>query len=203
MTEPHPPKTLVLASSSPYRSALLQRLHVPFDVATPNIDETPKSGEHSRDLALRLAIEKAQTLSIPDAFIIGSDQTADRNGVLLQKPGSIEKCREQLAESAGQVIDFYTGLALWHEHTQHLLANVVHYRVYMRPFNREDIDTVIAIDHPIDCAGGFKWESFGISLFERMEGPDPTALEGLPLILLSQWLRSVGFRLGSAQRATR
>ena len=189
------PKPLLLASSSPYRAQLLARLQLPFSAADPGIDETPEKGESGPALAERLAVSKARAINTEAGIVIGSDQVAVCEGMLLGKPRSIKRARHQLNECSGRAVTFYTGLALWQPQANQLLTHVEPFRVQLRNLSEREVADYIALDSPLDCAGSFKWESLGISLFSSMHGEDPTALEGLPLIALCNLLRSLGWAL--------
>lgn len=184
---------LILASSSPYRRALLERLGLPFSTVNPDVDETPRAGEPGAALAERLALQKASAVAehYPDAAIIGSDQVSSLAGRFLQKPGNLDAAFAQLAASSGERVDFDTGLAVIAPGLSPLVTSV-RTRVYFRELSDREIRHYLQRDEPFDCAGSFKWESLGIALFERLEGDDPTALEGLPLIALCRMLREVG-----------
>ena len=188
---------LLLASGSPYRARLLARLGLPFDVVATGIDEHIPSDEHAADAAQRLARAKALSVNSQHAntLVIGSDQVAACQGRLLGKPGSAQRAAEQLAFCAGREVTFYTGLALWHPDSNRVLEHVVEVTVRLRMLSEREIASYIKKDDPLDCAGSFKWEQLGISLFEWMRTDDPTALEGLPLITLCRDLRSFGFAL--------
>lgn len=181
---------LILASTSPYRRALLKRLQLPFRCVASEVDETPLPGESARDLASRLALAKARAVSAshPEALVIGSDQVACLGEQLLGKPLGPERARQQLRASAGRRVDFYTGVALCRGTPGFLAERVVPFRVDFRPLTDREIDVYLAREAPWDCAGSFKWEGLGIALFERLQGDDPTSLEGLPLITLCQML---------------
>lgn len=185
--------TLILASSSPYRRSLLERLRLPFDVQAPDADETALLAETSAELARRLALAKATAVasSNPDAVVIGSDQVPSLDGVSLGKPGSPKAAFEQLSACSGHRVDFYTGLAVIAP-GRDALVTCETTSVYFRELTAAEIRRYLELDEPFDCAGSFKWESLGIALFERLEGEDPTALEGLPLIALCRMLREVG-----------
>lgn len=186
---------LLLASGSPYRARLLARLRLPFSVTHPDVDESPNPGESGPALAERLAIAKARATSAGTGIVIGSDQVPVCEGVLLGKPGTIARARHQLSECSGRSITFYTGLALWLPETEQLLTHVEPFRVQLRDLSEREITDYVELDNPVDCAGSFKWESLGISLFSSLHGEDPTALEGLPLIALCNLLRSLGWHL--------
>jgi MAF protein len=185
---------LVLASSSPYRKALLARLGLPFACASPDVDETPLPHEQGPALAARLALSKARALAprFPDELIIGCDQVCARGGTLAGKPGSREAARAQLVASSGRWVEFHTALVLLDASTGDHQSTHDLYRVKFRPLSRGEIDTYLDREQPYDCAGSFKAEGFGISLFERMEGDDFHSLIGLPLISLCRLLREAG-----------
>lgn len=186
--------TLILASTSSYRRALLERLQLPFQSVAPEVDETPRAGESAPDLAARLALAKARAVSArhPGALVIGSDQVASLDGQLLGKPLVRQRAREQLRASAGQRVTFYTGVALCRATPAFLSQRVVPFQVDFRPLTDREIDDYLAREAPWDCAGSFKCEGLGIALFERLQGDDPTSLEGLPLIALCQLLDEAG-----------
>ncbi len=197
---PHmtPPSRLILASGSRYRAQLLARLGIPFEALPTNVDETPQLQETGPELASRLAESKATYSKddlLGDPLIIGSDQVAVCDGQLLGKPGTSDKAEAQLRHCAGKRVQFFTGLALWRPLQNGLQATVVTTEVAMRALTRAEISRYVAREQPLDCAGSFKWESLGISLFTEISGADPTALEGLPLIALSEMLRSEGYQV--------
>ena len=185
--------SLVLASSSPYRRRLLERLRLPFRWEAPALDERPLEAESGTQLARRLAVAKAAAVAAlhPDAIVIGSDQVPCVEDRMLSKPGTPERATEQLEQCSGQRVVFYTGLAVLAPNVEPLVE-VVPYTAHFRTLQRPEIARYLALDEPYDCAGSFKWESLGIALFERLEGDDPTALEGLPLIALCDMLRQRG-----------
>jgi septum formation protein len=188
---------LILASSSPYRRALLERLGLPFKAVAPEVPEERASGESPNDLALRLAHAKAQAIAQrqPAAIVIGSDQVATTGGTLLGKPGNAARNREQLAALSGRTARFHTACALLGPQAGIRAAHVDTTTVVFRTLAPEEIERYVAHDRPYDCAAGFKAESLGICLLECIESQDPTALIGLPLIWLAAALRSAGFRL--------
>jgi len=188
---------LVLASSSPYRRALLSRLGVPFETAAPNVDESPLTGEVPATTALRLALEKAAAIAprFADAFIIGSDQVADLDGYPLGKPVTRENTLRQLRLCSGRTVDFHTGLCLLDAATGDTAHATALNRVRFRRFSDDDIQRYLTREQPYDCTGGAKADGLGIVLIEGFEGNDPNALIGLPLILLADMLRKVGFSL--------
>lgn len=186
---------LILASTSPWRRALLEKLTIPFECATPDVDETPMPGEAPRQLVLRLAQAKAQSLAarFPNHLIIGSDQICVLDGEIAGKPLTEEKARQQLAKASGNIVTFYTGLALYNSASGHLQTEVEPFDVHFRHLSEAEIDDYVRKEHPLHCAGSFKSEGLGIALFERLEGRDPNTLIGLPLIALCQMLRREGF----------
>jgi septum formation protein len=184
---------LILASSSPYRQSLLQRLHVPFTAVAPQVDETPLPGEDWLSLASRLAQDKAQAVAegAVDAFVIGSDQVACLGETLLGKPGTMAAAREQLLASSGNIVQFYTSVCVLTP-TGTIHSALTETQAHFRQLQRREIDRYLQLEQPLDCAGSFQCEGLGISLFEKLSGEDPTALEGLPLIALSNILRQLG-----------
>ncbi|GGJ90664.1 Maf family protein [Pseudomonas matsuisoli] len=188
---------ILLASSSRYRRELLARLRLPFEHQSPDIDERPAPKEDARTLAARLATQKAKALqaSFSTHLIIGSDQVACVGNTILNKPLSHERAVEQLMHSSGRTVTFHTGLALLNATTTRLQLEVVTYTVHFRDLTPESIERYLRIEQPYDCAGSFKVEGLGISLFAKMEGDDPTSLIGLPLISLANMLRSEGIEL--------
>lgn len=186
---------LLLASSSPYRKALLQRLGLPFTCASPDIDETPADGESGPDLALRLATGKARALArdYPGHWIIGSDQVACLpDGSLLNKPGNHEQALQQLRKSSGQRVEFHTGLTLLDTDSGQQQSHCELFTVHFRQLTDPEIDAYLYREQPYDCAGSFRMEGLGIALFSKLEGADPNSLIGLPLIALISMLRNWG-----------
>lgn len=188
---------LLLASTSRYRRELLERLRLPFHVARPDVDETAQPGETPAALARRLAQAKAQAIAAhhPDAWVIGSDQVAEVDGQPIGKPGQREAALAQLASMSGRTIAFHTALCLVRAHDGLVLAAEDITSVRFRQLSAEEIERYVDTEQPFDCAGSFKSEGLGISLFEAIESRDPTALIGLPLIELSRLLRQAGFAL--------
>lgn len=186
--------TLVLASTSPYRKELLQRLQLPFVTAAPDIDETPLENETAAETANRLAIEKAKAVAdqFPNALIIGSDQVALLNGQQLGKPGTHERAVVQLRAMRGQTMIFHTALALLDSKTGKVWEKVVPYEIKMRDYSDELIETYLQIEKPYNCAGSAKTEGLGTILIEWMRGDDPSAIIGLPLIALTSMLNEAG-----------
>jgi len=192
MPERRPP--LVLASTSPYRRELLARLGLPFEVEAPEVDETPLPGEAPEALVRRLSEAKARAVAARrrGAVVIGSDQVAVLDGEVIGKPGSFERAREQLRRASGRAVDFLTGLAVLDTRDGRLRLEVAPFRVVFRPLDEARIEAYLRRDEPWNCAGSFRSERLGVALFERMEGEDPTALMGLPLIRLVRMLEAVG-----------
>lgn len=188
----HPP--LVLASSSPYRRLLLEKLGLTFNCASPDVDESQRPGEPPQELARRLAESKARALAadFPDHLIVGSDQVATIGGRVLGKPGGRAAAIEQLLLAAGKAVSFHTGLYVWNSREQRGLGDLDTTTVHFRPLTRQQIEAYVERETPYDCAGGFKSESLGIVLFQRIEGEDPNALVGLPLIRLVKLLEQFG-----------
>jgi len=183
--------TIILASTSPYRRALLEKLGLAFECAAPATDETPHAGEAPRQLVTRLAQEKAQSLAqkYPAHLIIGSDQVCVLDGEITGKPHTVENARQQLMKARGNIVTFYTGLALYNSATGHLQTECEPFDVHFRHLSEQEIDDYLRKENPLNCAGSFKSEGLGIALFERLEGRDPNTLVGLPLIALCQMLR--------------
>ncbi|WP_318356555.1 nucleoside triphosphate pyrophosphatase [Enterobacter sp.] len=182
---------LVLASTSPYRRALLEKLGVTFECAAPGVDETALPGETPRHLVLRLAQAKAQALAerYPQHLIIGSDQVCVLDGEITGKPLTEENAVKQLMKARGNIVTFYTGLALYNSVTGHLQTECEPFDVHFRHLSEQEITDYLRKERPLNCAGSFKSEGLGITLFERLEGRDPNTLVGLPLIALCQMLR--------------
>jgi len=182
---------LVLASTSVYRSELLQRLQLPFETAAPEVDETPLPGESARATSLRLAQEKARTVAAayPVALIIGSDQVALLDGQQIGKPLTHDNAFRQLRAMRGKTTIFYTALALLNSKTGRMQAEVTENHVTLRDLSDAEIEGYLLKEQPYHCAGSAKSEGLGIALMSRMTGDDPNALVGLPLILLTEMLR--------------
>jgi len=195
VSHPPNPPAIVLASTSPYRRELLERLGLPFIYAGPRVDETPAPGEDPHGLVRRLAEAKARSLaaSHPGALIIGSDQVAVLpDGSLLNKPGDHALARTQLRRCSGAVVTFLTGLCLLDTRTATARVLVVPGDVVFRELSDAEIERYLLAEQPYDCAGAFKSERMGIALLAELRLPDPTALIGLPLIALSALLREAG-----------
>jgi len=188
---------LILASTSPYRAMLLERLQLPFDTAAPNIDEAPLAGEHPAQTAERLSADKARVIAArhSSALIIGSDQVAYMGARQFGKPGTVERAIEQLRHMSGQTVTFHTGLAVINARTGHTQIRGVPTHVRFRSLSDQEISRYVEREMPLDCAGAAKVESLGISLLEALSGDDPTALIGLPLIALCDMLRAEGLDL--------
>jgi len=188
---------LVLASSSPYRKELLQRLKIPFECLSPNIDEAPLSGESAEQLVTRLALQKAQKAAelYPNSLIIGSDQAAVLEGNILGKPGSAKKALEQLRNANGKSLQLMTGLCLFNSHSGEYQLDMIPYEVQLRSLSDDALKRYIELDMPLDCAGSFKWEQLGIALFSAMKGNDVTSLQGLPLIRLIDMFEAEDVRI--------
>lgn len=188
-------RPLLLASSSPYRRELLERFGLPFETASPDIDESPRPGDSPEQLATRLAESKARALAnqYPQHWIIGSDQVACLpDGTLLSKPASHEQAASQLQRSSGQTVQFLTGLTLLDPSADRAQAHCERFSVQFRELSEEEIEGYLNKEQPYDCAGSFRMEGLGITLFKAMEGRDPNSLIGLPLIALNDMLRNWG-----------
>ncbi|MGB4225221.1 MAG: Maf family nucleotide pyrophosphatase [Candidatus Dechloromonas phosphoritropha] len=190
-------QTLILASTSPYRRELLDRLGLPFEVASPQTDESRILGEGPQAMALRLAEAKARAVASahPDALIIGSDQVATVDGLIYGKPGSHERTAEQLRTLSGKTVNFYTGLCLYNARTGVVEVCGVPTLVTFRDLTEEEIERYLRREPAYDCAGSARSEGLGIALLSRIAGDDPSALIGLPLIALCTLLRNHGVAL--------
>ena len=185
---------LVLASTSSYRRELLARLGLPFVTVAPAADETRRKNEEPSALVARLAEAKARSVAQrhTDSLIIGSDQVALLGGAVLGKPGDFETNVAQLLSASGRRVEFLTGLCLLNSSTDVVQVDVSSFVVVFRSLTREQIEHYVRREQPFDCAGGFKSEGLGITLFDRMMGDDPTALIGLPLMRLVAMLEAEG-----------
>jgi septum formation protein len=192
----HAPR-LVLASTSRYRRELLGRLRLPFEALAPGVDEAAREGELPMDRALRLALAKAQAVAerSAGALVIGSDQVAAARGQVLDKPGDAPRACAQLAQLSGATAAFYTAVAVICRAAGLQRVHLDTTQVRFRALSPDEIERYVAADQPYDCAGSFKAESLGITLFESIESQDPTALIGLPLIWLADALRGAGWAL--------
>lgn len=188
---------LVLASSSTYRKALLEKLHLSFACASPDIDESEKKGESPGQMALRLAEKKAHALtaSYPQHLIIASDQVAMLGQIQLTKPGTHYNAIEQLQRCSGQSVKFYTSVCVLNSANNELKSALDTCTVHFKKLNNQQILEYIGLEQPLDCAGSFKSEGLGIALLERIEGDDPNALIGLPLIKLISLLEAFNIRV--------
>ncbi|MDX8408042.1 MAG: Maf family protein [Mariprofundaceae bacterium] len=186
---PDEARPLILASTSPYRRELLQRLRIPFEQKRPEFSEIYDASMSAEELVRHNTLGKGRSMlgKFPDAAIIASDQLAVCNGNILGKPGSAEKARLQLRKLSGCKVSFLTGVALLTSASEQYAMVPCH--VYFRELTDAEIATYVKLENPVDCAGSFKSEALGITLLERLEGDDPTALIGLPLIQLSSWLK--------------
>ena len=186
--------TLVLASSSPYRRELLSRFKLPFDVFNPDIDESPRTAEKAKEISVRLAREKAFKVAphYSSSLIIGSDQTAECQNEIIEKPNTHVNAVKQLQFLSGQVVTFYTSLCLLNTQTKKLQECVVDFEVKYKKLNAEIIESYLLKEQPYNCVGSIKSEGLGITLLDYIRGEDPTALVGLPLIELSNMLRNEG-----------
>lgn len=197
MDEPRP--ALILASTSRYRRELLQRLGLPFEVQAPDMDETPGPDEAPADLAQRLSKAKAAAVAAQcgqaDVVVIGSDQVADLHGRPVGKPGTHERAVAQLRAMRGQRVMFHTAVTVMRPRTGHVRTLLAPVAVQFRALEDEEIERYLAAEQPYDCAGSAKAEALGITLLDRIESDDPTALIGLPLIRTCALLREAGLRL--------
>jgi septum formation protein len=191
---PRVARTVILGSTSRYRRELLSRLRLPFETASPDVDEAPLTGERPPELALRLALAKAQAVSqrFPDAVVIGSDQVADLDGEPLGKPGSHERAKVQLQRMRGRTVVFQTAVAVVCAATGFEQLEIAAVKVVFRELSDHEIERYLLAEQPYDCAGSAKSEGLGIALLERIDNDDPSALVGLPLIRTCRMLRAAG-----------
>jgi septum formation protein len=200
---------LILASSSRYRRELLERLRLPFDVITPDIDETPLEGETPEGTAVRLSIAKARAAAArvtvasgaagaPGPIVIGSDQVATCDGRQIGKPGTHDNARAQLQSMRGKSVEFHSALCLFDSRSNHIQSADIVTRVQFRELSDAEIEAYLLAETPYDVAGSAKSEGLGITLVDAIHSDDPTALVGLPLIALSRMLRAAGFPLMGA-----
>ncbi|CAN7212130.1 Maf family nucleotide pyrophosphatase [Acidovorax sp. LjRoot118] len=187
-------RPVVLGSTSRYRRELLSRLNLPFEVASPDVDETPSAGEAPRDLALRLALAKARAVAhlYPEAVVIGSDQVADLAGQPLGKPGTHERAVQQLRQMRGQTVIFQTAVATVCQASGFEQVDIAPVEVRFRDLSDDEIERYLRAEQPYDCAGSAKSEGLGIALLDAIHSDDPTALIGLPLIRTCRMLRAAG-----------
>jgi septum formation protein len=189
-----PPPPLILGSTSRYRRELLARLRLPFEVVSPQVDETPMPGEAPAALALRLALAKAHAVAAlhPHAVVIGADQVADLAGQAIGKPGTHERAVAQLRQMSGRQVVFQTAVAVVRRDTGFAQVELVPVRVCFRTLGDEEIERYLQLEQPYDCAGSAKCETLGIALLDAIDSDDPTALVGLPLIRTCRMLRAAG-----------
>ncbi|WP_374854525.1 nucleoside triphosphate pyrophosphatase [Acinetobacter indicus] len=193
-------RPIILASSSQTRKELMDRLKLDYQCMTPDIDESPQGESHADDLAKRLAFEKAQSIAeqYPEAIVIGSDQVAWREGapdIFIGKPLSSEKAIRQLQANSDKIVYFSTALSVQQKSSGFEQTLVEHYKVKFRKLSLDEIERYVALEQPLHCAGSFKCESLGISLFEQMIGQDQTTLMGMPMIQLCQILRQLNLQI--------
>lgn len=188
---------LVLASSSPYRKALLERLYMPFEIDAPGIDESRQPGEAPPRYVERLAVEKARAVAgrHPGSLVIGSDQVAVHDDAIVGKPLGHAEAIRQLLDASGRIVTLYTGLALINVETGRVQSDVVPYTVHFRPVDRGVIERYLEKEQPYGCAGSLRADGLGIALLSRFEGDDPNALIGLPLIRLVDMLAKEGVEI--------
>ncbi|MEC8694149.1 MAG: Maf family nucleotide pyrophosphatase [Pseudomonadota bacterium] len=189
-------RKLILASESRHKKKILDRLHIAFSTTAPMIDETPGSGESALALSRRLAQRKAETIAdrYPEATVISTDQAAEVDGIILGKPGTQQHACAMLQKLSGARVSFFTSVGMIQPNAS-CLIHTEEVIVTLRQLEDHEIVRYVEADMPLDCAGSFKVESLGISLFKSVKSEDPTALEGLPLIRLCQWLRDQGFEI--------
>jgi len=194
---PNVPRVLILGSTSVYRRELLARLNIPFEIVSPDVDETPVAGEMPADLARRLALAKARAVAarFPQAVVIGSDQVADLDGEPLGKPGNHERATDQLRRMRGHSLVFHTAVAVACMATGYEELEIAAVRVKFRNLSDAEIETYLQREKPYDCAGSAKSEGLGIALLESIDSDDPTALVGLPLIRTCGMLTAAGIKL--------
>ena len=189
-------RELILASESRYKKKILDRLRIAFSTTAPTIDETPRSGESAHTLSRRLAQRKAETVAnhYPNATVISTDQAAEVDSIILGKPRTNQNACDMLQKLSGKTVSFFTSVGMIQPNAS-CLTHTEEVIVTLRPLEDHEIARYVKADMPLDCAGSFKVESLGISLFTSVKSEDPTALEGLPLIRLCQWLRDQGFEI--------
>lgn len=190
-------RPLVLGSTSPYRRELLSRLRLPFEIAVPEVDETPAANEPALALARRLALAKARAVAVrfPQAVVIGSDQVAELAGEPLGKPGTHERAVAQLRQMSGRTVVFQTAVAVVCAATGFEQLEVAPVRVTFRDLSDEEIEAYLQAEQPYDCAGSARSEGLGVALLDAIESDDPTALVGLPLIRTCRMIRAAGVKV--------
>jgi septum formation protein len=195
-------RALILGSTSRYRRELLERLRVPFNVVSPEVDETPLAGEAPHALATRLALAKAKAVAAlhPSAVVIGSDQVADLNGEPLGKPGTHERAVVQLQRMRGQTVVFQTAVSVVCLDSQFEQTELAQIKVRFRDLSDAEIEAYLRAEEPYDCAGSAKSEGLGIALLDAIDNDDPTALIGLPMIRTARLLRAAGIDLLGAMK---
>ena len=189
-------RELILASESRYKKKILNRLRIAFSTTAPTIDETPRSGDSAHALSRRLAQRKAETVANhhPNATVISTDQAAEVDGIILGKPVTSQNACDMLQKLSGKTVSFFTSVGMIQPNAS-CLIHTEEVIVTLRQLEDHEITRYVKADMPLDCAGSFKVESLGISLFTSVKSEDPTALEGLPLIRVCQWLRDQGFEI--------
>jgi septum formation protein len=195
-------RALILGSTSRYRRELLQRLRVPFEVVSPDVDETPLANEAPQALATRLALAKAKAVAAlhPNAVVIGSDQVADLNGEPLGKPGTHERAVLQLQRMRGQTVVFQTAVSVVCQASGFEQTELAQIKVRFRDLSDAEIEAYLRAEEPYDCAGSAKSEGLGIALLDAIDNDDPTALIGLPMIRTARLLRAAGIDLLGAMK---
>jgi septum formation protein len=196
MSEPTHRK-LILGSTSPYRRELLERLRIPFDIAAPDVDETPQATETPKQLACRLALAKARAVAaqFPACVVIGSDQVADLEGQALGKPGNHTRAVAQLQQMRGKTVIFQTAVAVVCQETGFAQMDLAQVKVKFRALSDAEIEAYLRAETPYDCAGSAKSEGLGIALLEAIDNDDPTALVGLPLIRTCRMIQAAGVKV--------
>jgi septum formation protein len=191
------PRKLILGSTSPYRRQLLERLHLPFDVVAPDVDESPLSGETPQQLATRLALCKARAVAaqFPACVVIGSDQVAELDGQSLGKPGNHTRATAQLQQMRGKTVIFQTAVAVVCQDTHFEQMDLAQVKVKFRELTDAEIEAYLLAETPYDCTGSAKSEGLGIALLESIDNDDPSALVGLPLIRTCRMIRSAGVKV--------
>lgn len=189
--------SVILASTSRYRAELLQRLRIEFRQIAPDCDETPLPQEKASELVQRLAAGKAKSIAVQNTYdlVIGSDQVASCNGAIIGKPGSHETAIEQLRSLSGQTVSFLTGLCVMHEQSQKTLQCLVTTDVSFKTLSPDQIERYLSADKPYDCAASFRSEGFGSTIVENISSDDPTAIIGLPVIKVAEFLDQLGLAL--------
>jgi septum formation protein len=188
---------LILGSTSPFRAEILQKLCISFDTAAPDINESPLANESPSELVERLSVCKAKKVAEthPAALIVGSDQVACVDQQILGKPHTHENAIEQLRFLSGKIVSFHTGLCLFNSESGNTQSTVEVFKVYFRALTDDQIERYLRNEQPYNCAGSFKSEALGVSLFKKLEGDDPNTLIGLPLIRLVEFLSNEGHQV--------